>query len=94
MFDRIDISELQKMLHYRDRRSVKRWCLNNGLRILCDTGSNRQYVIKKELDEVFIKAYDTGQADPAEQNKKGNKESKHKSMGAQELRFLTLLQNI
>ncbi|NVN95994.1 MAG: hypothetical protein HXX18_12000 [Bacteroidetes bacterium] len=57
MFDRLYIKELQIKLQYKDRRSVRRWCRNNGVRILSDLGSNRQFVLKDEFENSLNKIY-------------------------------------
>lgn len=57
MYDRIYIKELQIKLQYIDRRSVRRWCRNNGVRILSDCGSNRQFVLKNEFENALNKIY-------------------------------------
>lgn len=48
--DRIYMEELKKELPYRDRRTLKRWCQNNQVRVLCDEGSNRLYVLRYEFE--------------------------------------------
>ena len=55
MFNRIYIKELQNILQYKDRRSVKSWCKNNKVRIFYDKGSNRYFVLKSEFEDVFNK---------------------------------------
>ena len=57
MYDRLYIKEVQIMLQYKDRRSVRRWCSNNGVRILSDYGSNRQFVLKDEFENSLNKIY-------------------------------------
>lgn len=39
-----------------DIRTVKRWCHKNGVGILSDEGSNRQYVLKVEFDAGQMRA--------------------------------------
>lgn len=55
--ERLYIEDLQKELHYRDRRSVRRWCRNNNVRILSDIGSNKQFVLKEEFERQKSKSY-------------------------------------
>lgn len=50
MLDRLYINEIQKELPYSDRRTVKRWCENNGVAIFSDNGSNRLFVLKAEFE--------------------------------------------
>jgi len=57
MNERLYIKEIQQELQYRDRRSVRRWCRNNGVRILCDIGSNRWFVLKDEFEIAKSKNY-------------------------------------
>lgn len=96
MFERIEISEIQMMLHYKDRRSVRRWCRNNGVRILCDIGSNKQYVLTEELDVVICKIYDSQQHKPETKNNiyETGKDNGYIPTGIYEQSFLNLLQNL
>lgn len=55
--ERLYIVDVQKELHYRDRRSVRRWCRNNDVTILCDVGSNKQYVLREEYDKGKLENY-------------------------------------
>lgn len=48
--ERLYLEEIQKLLHYRDRRSIRRWCRNNHVRILSDNGSNKQFVLRDEFE--------------------------------------------
>jgi len=57
MTERIYIQEMQKELQYKDRRSVRRWCFNNDVRILSDNGSNKQYTLKDEFESAISKHY-------------------------------------
>lgn len=50
--ERIYIEEATELLGYYDRRSVKRWCHNNGVSMFCDNGSNRLYVILEEFNRA------------------------------------------
>ena|ERR1035437_3774951 len=58
--ERIYIKDIQKKLQYRDRRSVRRWCRNNNVRILSDTGSNRRFVLRDEFEKSMSKNNRTG----------------------------------
>ena len=55
MDSRIPLREIALFLGYKDIRSVKRWCLNNGVKILSDIGSKKQYVIEEELEEAKMR---------------------------------------
>lgn len=57
MNERLYIKEIQQELQYRDRRSVRRWCRNNGVKIFCDIGSNRCFVLKEEFEMAKSKNY-------------------------------------
>ena len=50
MIERLYINEMKKELKYSDRRSVLKYCHNNGVAVFSDTGSNKQYVLKAEFD--------------------------------------------
>lgn len=50
--ERIYIEEATELLGYYDRRSVKRWCHNNGVSMFCDNGSNRLYLILEEFNRA------------------------------------------
>lgn len=58
--ERLYIKDIQKVLQYRDRRSVRKWCRNNHVRILSDTGSNRRFVLRDEFEKSMNKNYHTG----------------------------------
>ena len=58
MSERVYISTLQTDLHYKDRRSVRRWCHNNNVRILTDIGSNKQFVLKVEYENAKCRNYE------------------------------------
>ncbi len=59
MLERLYIKELQALLQYKDKRSVKRWCHNNGVRILTDHGTYRQFVLKSDFENVFNNSQST-----------------------------------
>ena len=52
MIERVYISELQSDLHYKDRRSARRWCKNQNIRILHDIGSNKQFILRDEYESA------------------------------------------
>lgn len=55
MYNRLYLRELQLILQYKDRRSVKRWCENNKISIFSDKGSNRYFVSRLEFEKAFDK---------------------------------------
>ena len=59
MLERLYIKELQVLLQYKDRRSVKRWCHNNGVRILSDYGTYRQFVFRNEFENIYNNSHST-----------------------------------
>lgn len=61
--ERLYIKDIQKELHYRDRRSVRRWCRNNNVRILSDIGSNKQFVLREEFERQKSKNYNNKPSD-------------------------------
>jgi hypothetical protein len=50
MLERLYIKDMKKELPYPDRRTLKKWCKNNGVGIFTDKGSNRLYVLKAEFE--------------------------------------------
>lgn len=82
------IREAAKEIRYKDRRSFKRWCSNNGVGILSDNGSKKMYVIKEEFNEAKSrKATDYLNQKEVE----FKKESKYKPQGEHEKKFLSIL---
>jgi hypothetical protein len=57
MIERLYISEIQQKLKYKDRRSVRRWCKNQNVRVLQDIGSNKQFVLKDEFENAKYRNY-------------------------------------
>ncbi len=95
MEERIYISEIQLMLHYKTRRSVKRWCKNNGIRMYCDFGTNRHYVLKDEFENAKNKIYQLqGMKDNNQELEYNNKINEYKPTGMFETNFFNFLQNI
>jgi hypothetical protein len=95
MDERIYISEIQLMLHYKTRRSAKRWCKNNGIRIYCDFGTNRHYVLKDELENAKNKIYRLQQLKENPQEFiNHHKISEYQPRGEFESNFFNFLQNI
>lgn len=57
MNERLYISEIQADLRYRDRRSVRRWCRNNNVKLISDLGSNRYFVLRQEYEIAKCRNY-------------------------------------
>jgi hypothetical protein len=53
MNNRLYLRELQIILQYKDRRSVKKWCNHNKVRIYSDKGTNRYFVSRSEFEIIF-----------------------------------------
>lgn len=103
MTTRIYIIDIHKdYLPYHDRRSIRRWCRNNGVRIFNDTGSRLQFVMKDEFEKALGNKYSES---PEIVRKRRNIFSERKAsvdgitgnykpQGAIESRFLSILQNL
>lgn len=48
---RMYLHDIQRLLNYKDYRSVRKWCRNNHVRVLSDTGSNRRFIFADELEK-------------------------------------------
>ena len=44
---RMYLHNIQRLLNYKDYRSVRKWYRNNNVRVLADTGSNRRFVLRR-----------------------------------------------
>ena len=100
MSERLYIKELQQELHYRDGRSIRRWCCNNGVRILCDIGSNKQYVLRNEFEIAKSKNYKINKDNIISMQKELQNSNfivervkEYKPTGKHEKNFLKCLQN-
>ena len=97
----ISIQEAALFLNYKDIRSVKRWCSNNGVKILSDNGSKRRYVIKEEFEEakmrqtkMYLNQKYCDNKLPEGKKEQGN-EKNYRLSGDNEKRFLeSLTENI
>jgi len=98
MTERLYIQEVQTELQYRDRRSVRRWCRNNNVQILSDTGSNKQYVLKDEFERAKYKHYHIRSENiNSTMNisaKNSNKIMKYKPQGEYEKECLSIFTNL
>ena len=110
MIERLYIQEIQKELPFRDRRTLKKWCRNNGVGIFTDLGSNRLFVIKAEFEAAkmnqvisYIKQKYGEDKLPEYFNsltiffsKSNNTEkaNEYKPLGEYENKFLNCLQNL
>jgi hypothetical protein len=91
MNERVYISEIQNELHYKDRRSVRRWCYNNNVRILSDIGSNKQFVLKADYENAKNTNYYKAHEHP---NSSEKKSPEYFPRFENEKRMLSILQNI
>lgn len=84
------LKELLKVLQYRDLRSVRKWCINNQVRVLFDTGSKWRFVLREELEKALNKIQQT----PLENTPRRKKENhgKYTPQGEIEKSFLSTLQ--
>ena len=102
MNERLYIKEMKQELQYRDRRSIHRWCCNNDVRILCDIGSNRRFVLKAEFENAKSKNYKMNllnsnssiQTLVVNRIKKIKEVNEYKPQGEIESNFLSILQNL
>ena len=99
--ERLYIEELQKILRYRDRRSVRRWCRNNQVRILSDPGSNKQFVLREEFERQKSQNYGLRDSNGMFSQKnhtyiynKVGKGKKYRPQGETELVYLSIFTNI
>ena len=53
MISRIYIKELCEKLNCKDMRSIKRWCIKNGVSIMSDFGSKKKYVLTAEFEAKY-----------------------------------------
>ncbi|HLG35301.1 MAG TPA: hypothetical protein VI757_10505 [Bacteroidia bacterium] len=86
--ERIYIHVAAKEICYKDRRSFKKWCSNNGVGILSDNGSKKLYVIKEEFEEAKSKKA----TDYLKQKEmRFKKRDGYKPKGEHEKKFLSIL---
>ncbi len=50
---RLYIEEIQLILPYPDRRSIRNWCKKNQVRILSDIGTKKRFVLIEEFENVI-----------------------------------------
>ena len=48
IYERLYFEDMKTMLNRKDWRTIKRWCLKNGVSLFKDIGSNRWFAIKNE----------------------------------------------
>lgn len=102
MNERFYISEVQTDLKYKDRRSARRWCKNQSVRILSDIGSNKQYVLRNDFEKAKSRHYypskntlnQTTNIFSQNQNTTEKKEPEHNIQFDNYRRMLSILQNI
>lgn len=54
--ERLTLFEIARKLGYKDLRTVKRWCKNNGVMVLSDIGTKGKYVILKEFEVAWLRS--------------------------------------
>ena len=57
MYNRLYLRELQIILQYKDRRSVKKWCNFNQLKIFVDKGTKRYFVSRIDFEAVYSRFF-------------------------------------
>jgi len=89
MFERITIKALAIELGYKDKRSVIKWCKNNGVRILKFIGSNKRYINKNEFERAISSAIhdENNHTEPEVQ-------STYHAQGNHEKSFLAILRSL
>jgi hypothetical protein len=100
--ERIYLKDIQRKLMYLDHRSVRRWCHNNNVRVLSDTGSNRQFVLRNEFERATTKNYykhpsvNNLSIDHSTQNHSGstNKKREYCIKGENEKRLMSIFTNL
>ncbi len=50
------LSEVASALHYKDLRSVRKWCARNGVEVY-DDGCNRKYLVKLQFEQARLKKF-------------------------------------
>lgn len=102
MHERIYIPELKSLLPYKKLVTIRKWCLNNGVRILCDIGSNKLFVLRSEFESAIRrnnfqssqKISSTMRVFSELQIIKDEKAKRYKPQGEYEKEFLSILQNL
>jgi hypothetical protein len=102
MIDRIYISDIQNELHYRDRRSARRWCRLNSVLLQTDIGSNKQFASKSTFENAKDRTCynnpdavnSTMQFITNYRKAKSKKGSDYKPQGEYEKTFLSILQSL
>jgi hypothetical protein len=99
MTGRIYISEIQSELPYKTRRTVRKWCRNNHVRILSDIGSNKQYALRAEYENAKCRNYHIHQeainsSMAFSEYSTTEKANEYKPLGEIEGNFLNRLQNL
>lgn len=100
MTERIYIPEIQSELPYKDRRTVRKWCFNNHVRILSDIGSNKQFALREEYENAKCRNYDIHKETINSttiyfsKSSKAQKVNEYRPLGRIEESFLNYLQNL
>ena len=101
IYERLYFEDMKTMLNRKDWRTIKRWCLKNGVSLFKDIGSNRWFAIKND----FEKAFTPNRNKPSILNSTINyfsnyyqtrslKHQEYKSQGEIEKQFLSILQSV
>ena len=53
--ERIYIKEAARQIGCIDRRTFRRWCANNRVSLLKDTGCSKLFVVKSEFEEATLR---------------------------------------
>ncbi len=94
MRERIYISQAKQLLNFKDNRSLKRWCFLNGIKVLCDKGSNKKYLLLSDFEECANKEIMEYQNNrKVFVTKKHSSSPNYKPSGNHEKNFLSILQN-
>lgn len=93
MNERLYIKEMLHDLNYKDKRSIKRWCLNQNVRLIKDKGTNKLYVIKDEYEFAKRRNYQMSNSFINHQVVM-RQEPDYKPKYAVEREVLSILQNI
>lgn len=109
MLERLYIKDMREELPFRDRRTLKKWCFNNGVKIFSDIGCNQLFVLRAEFEATKMKQVinyinEKFGADKLQEvfdstiiffskNRNGENAIKYKPKGEHEIKFLNRLQS-
>lgn len=98
MLERTYITDAVKQLGYKDKRTFRRWCANNDVGLLQDTGSLKLYVIKSEFEEALLRKSiqylkEKSKRITVSEKRKRSELSAYAPLGDNEKKFLARLTN-